>query len=179
MNPSQRMAALALAAALIPAALLTGAVHAQTHRRPAKPPAPAATPLADKIQAILADPALSPGRVRRQCQDPRRPGPLRLQRRQALHARLERQACHHRRRQRPAARTESLTWITNVVAGGVIDPQGVLHGDIVILGSGDPTLSRRTYPYHSPQQPAPPVPHPQRPQNHPPTWTSSTSSRSR
>jgi serine-type D-Ala-D-Ala carboxypeptidase/endopeptidase (penicillin-binding protein 4) len=46
---------------------------------------------------------------------------------------------------------QDLTWITNVVAGGVIDGQGVLHGDIILLGSGDPTLSRRRYPYRAPQ----------------------------
>ncbi|HEY2468450.1 MAG TPA: D-alanyl-D-alanine carboxypeptidase/D-alanyl-D-alanine-endopeptidase [Terracidiphilus sp.] len=44
---------------------------------------------------------------------------------------------------------ETLTWTTNVVANGEIS-NGVLHGDLLILGSGDPTMSARTYPYQEP-----------------------------
>jgi serine-type D-Ala-D-Ala carboxypeptidase/endopeptidase (penicillin-binding protein 4) len=36
---------------------------------------------------------------------------------------------------------------TNVVAGGEIGPDGTLHGDIVIEGSGDPSMSGRAWPY--------------------------------
>ncbi len=42
---------------------------------------------------------------------------------------------------------ETLTWTTRVVAGGPIDKNGVLNGDLILLGAGDPTLSARPYPY--------------------------------
>ena len=42
-----------------------------------------------------------------------------------------------------------MTWNTLVVATGPIDSDGVLKGDLVMLGAGDPTLSIRHYPYRS------------------------------
>jgi D-alanyl-D-alanine carboxypeptidase/D-alanyl-D-alanine-endopeptidase (penicillin-binding protein 4) len=41
----------------------------------------------------------------------------------------------------------SLTYTTNVVAEGAIDSAGTLHGDLAILGVGDPNISGRVLPY--------------------------------
>ncbi len=46
-------------------------------------------------------------------------------------------------------------WRTTVTTTGVISRNGTLHGNIIIHGSGDPTLSSRVYPYngHTVRQP--------------------------
>jgi D-alanyl-D-alanine carboxypeptidase/D-alanyl-D-alanine-endopeptidase (penicillin-binding protein 4) len=45
---------------------------------------------------------------------------------------------------------DTLTWATSVVAGGEIDSAGALHGNLIILGVGDPTISAQRYPYQEP-----------------------------
>jgi D-alanyl-D-alanine carboxypeptidase/D-alanyl-D-alanine-endopeptidase (penicillin-binding protein 4) len=42
---------------------------------------------------------------------------------------------------------DSMNWNTNVVTTGELDAQGVLHGDLTILGVGDSTMDARRYPY--------------------------------
>jgi len=47
---------------------------------------------------------------------------------------------------------------TKAVARGKLDPDGTLHGDIVIEGSGDPSISGRAWPYAGKtQRPNPPL----------------------
>lgn len=44
----------------------------------------------------------------------------------------------------------TLSWTTSVIAEGDVDASGTLHGNVAILGAGDPTISARVYPYKPP-----------------------------
>lgn len=152
MNPLRQALAFSLAACLVPVN-----VYPQTHARAAKQAAPPSkTLLADKLRVLLADPTLShaqfgisvktlDGQILYGFNDGQLFTP-------ASNEKLLTTATAY-----ALLPVEELTFTTNVVAGGVIDPEGVLHGDIILLGCGDPTLSRRRYPYHGPQAAAPPA----------------------
>lgn len=135
---------------LLVAAVVSSSVYAGQTSNKAKPVLAASSGPAEKIQAILAEPALShaefgisvkslDGQVLYGFNDGMLFTP-------ASNAKLATTAAAY-----ALLPVETLTWTTSVVADGVIDPQGVLHGDIVLLGSGDPTMSARHYPYRSPQ----------------------------
>ena len=148
-----RILRISIVPAIFACVLPTPFTGAQTQRHPHGAANPAT--LANRIDAILAEPALSRAEIGVS---------VTTMDGQTLYAhddqRLFTPASNAKLPTTAAAfallPVDTLTWTTQVVAAGTIDAAGTLHGDLVILGAGDPTFGPRKYPYAPPSTTSPP-----------------------
>ena len=132
-------------------------VGGQQPRRAVAGSAPAAGPLAGRIQQILADPALSHAHFGIS---------VATLTGQSIYGFDDAQLFAPGSNEKLATTAtayamlpvDTLTWNTFVVGDGDVDASGTLHGDILLLGVGDPTISDRKYPYVEPGTPQSPQP---------------------